>query len=240
MTRFVMITTAAVLLSCGSAFAQSSLGMTSPLGIGPGSPVPSTRIPLGATTLASPGISPPMTSITSMTTGTRPACTGLGGSIAQSSFGTIGTLSSSATATSSVTGTSTAGTSSGTGTSTAGTSVSPTAFDGGGMAGTASGTCPVIGSSSLAGPAASASSPTGMASASGVGRVGIPMGASELGAGGLSPLFTVPTTTLVPDGTTSTSGSMSTLGSTTSCSTSGLSSTTGATMTGTSTSSGTC
>jgi hypothetical protein len=64
----MMAITAAVLLGCGSAFAQiggmsilpglSPLGMTSPLGIGPGSPVAPTNLPLGATELASLGVSP--------------------------------------------------------------------------------------------------------------------------------------------------------------------------------------
>jgi hypothetical protein len=75
-------------------------------------------------------------------------------------------------------------TSFGTETSTA----TPTSlFDGGGMAGTASGTCASIGSSSLAGPTASASSRGGMGAVSSVGRAGIPLGATELGSGGLSP-----------------------------------------------------
>ena len=64
MTRFAMAT-AAVLLGCSSAYAQArmnvsplpALGMTSPLGI-PNAPVGQTGIPLGATELATPGVSP--------------------------------------------------------------------------------------------------------------------------------------------------------------------------------------
>src|SRR5258708_28368433 len=64
MMRFAMAT-AAVLLGCGSAYAQArlnvsplpALGMTSPLGI-PNAPVGQTGIPLGATELATPGGSP--------------------------------------------------------------------------------------------------------------------------------------------------------------------------------------
>jgi hypothetical protein len=62
MTKGVaMAVLAAVLLDCGSAFAQVGgmsishgppLGVTSPLGLGSGSPVPPTRIPMGATELA--------------------------------------------------------------------------------------------------------------------------------------------------------------------------------------------
>src|SRR3981081_4248471 len=75
------------------------------------------------------------------------------------------------------------------GSSMTGTSSTPTALvDGGGMAGSASGACAAIGSGSLAGPTASASLPTGIGAVSSVGRVGIPMGSTELGVGGLSPL----------------------------------------------------
>jgi hypothetical protein len=64
----------AVLLTSGSASAQiggigpsgSPLGMTSPLGIGPAPAVPRTGIPIGATELSTPGVSP-------MTSGTSPA-----------------------------------------------------------------------------------------------------------------------------------------------------------------------
>src|SRR5438445_4758391 len=66
MTRCAMVTAAVVLLSCGSAFAQvgvmgsptPSVGATSPLGMTPGSSVAPTGLPMGATQLASPGLSP--------------------------------------------------------------------------------------------------------------------------------------------------------------------------------------
>jgi hypothetical protein len=61
----VEIATAAVLLGCGSAYAQAPLngsplpplGITSPLGIA-NAPVGHTGIPIGATELATPGVSP--------------------------------------------------------------------------------------------------------------------------------------------------------------------------------------
>ena len=64
MTRFA-VATAAVLLGCGSAYAQAPLstsplpplGVTSPLGI-PNAPVGHTGVPLGATELATPGREP--------------------------------------------------------------------------------------------------------------------------------------------------------------------------------------
>jgi hypothetical protein len=205
MTRLLMAVMA--LLSCGSAFAQvggmsispgSPLGVTSPLGIGPGTPVAPTGIPLGATQLVSPGVSP-LTSGTSplgLTASSITTCSGVGGSMPQTSFG----LASS-----------TNGTTSG-------------IFDGGGTAGTASGACAATASSSLAGPAASASSPTGMGSASSVGRIGIPLGSTELGAGGLSPppatlpanpsapVLTLGTTPCPTIGTSATTGTTSTTG----------------------------
>jgi hypothetical protein len=193
MTRLLIGATAAILVSCASGFAQMpsdmpALEMTSPLGIGPGSPVPPARIPLGATELASPGVSP-MVSATSplspLGTGLSSSCRGIGVSIPEASYGQSSSAATSSTGTSSSEmGSSMAGTSYGTGISGAGT----TAFDGGGMAGSASGTCAEYGSSSPANPAASGSSPSGMGSvASSAGRVGIPLGSIELGAGGLSP-----------------------------------------------------
>jgi hypothetical protein len=84
----------------------------------------------------------------------------------------------------------------------------------------------------LAGPAASASSPTGMGSVSSVSRGGIPMGSTELGAGGLSP----PPAIVIPSAPSSTTGSpSSTMG--VPCATSGA---TTSTAGGVSTSSGSC
>jgi hypothetical protein len=196
MTRFLMAAMVAGLLSCGSAVAQiggigtspgaSPLGMTSPLGIGPAPAVAPTGIPLGATDLASPGVSPMTSGISPLGPATGSACSGLGSP-----------------------------TSSGIATSAAGTSGSTNIFDGGGTAGTASGTCAGITSSPLSGPAASASSPTGMGAASTVGRSGIPLGSTELGAGGLSP----PPDVLTPNP----SAPSSTIGATIPCPTTGMS-----------------
>jgi hypothetical protein len=221
MKRLAMAAMTAAFVACGTASAQVGatgtsppLGMTSPLGIGAGSPVGPVGVPLGATELAAPGVSP-----STFGTGVISQCAGIGGSIPQASFGTdtstVGTMSG-------------VGTTSGMGSSTMGTSIAGTSgsisvFDGGGITGTTSGACSTIGSSSLAAPAASASSPTGMGSLS-VGRVGIPMGSTELGAGGLSP----PPTLVIPS-----TPPVSTLGSTAPCPTTGMS-------TGMSTSSSSC
>ena len=71
MKRLFVIASACVFI-CGPAFAQvaptPSLGITSPLGMGPGAPVGPTQIPLGSTEIASPGISPLGMSTTTTTT----------------------------------------------------------------------------------------------------------------------------------------------------------------------------
>jgi hypothetical protein len=111
-----------------------------------------------------------------------------------------------------------------------GTSGTATAlFDGGGMTGSASGTCGASGGGSSTGPAPMASSGTGMGSSSSVGPVGIPLGSAEMGGGGHSPpsvaLTTnplAPLTTLTPlavMGPSSPSAPVSTLGSTAPCQT---------------------
>ena len=123
-----------------------------PLGIGPAPAVPRTGIPMGATELSSPGVSP-MTSPLGAAPGNITTCSSIGGSFS----------------------------------GTTGTSGSTTTFDGGGTIGNASGTCAGIASGPSAGPASSASSPTGMGLGSPVGRLGIPLGSTELGVGGLSP-----------------------------------------------------
>src|SRR5262245_23534492 len=183
MTRMLAIATTFVFLSCGSALAQISgstpapLGITSPLGIGPAPAVPGTGIPLGATEFNSPGVSP-------MTSGVSPlGAAPLSTTICSGINSLTGNLSGGAMTGSSV----------GSGMSNAGTSASSMTFDGGGNVGTASGTCAGIAGSTSGQAAASASSPTMATSSSSVGRVGIPMGSTELGVGGLSPAPQIPT-----------------------------------------------
>src|SRR5262249_59928997 len=84
MTRFVMALAAALaaaVLGCGAAQAQAPsispglpLGITSPLGIGPAGPVGPTRIPLGATELATPGASPTLSGVSPLDPLTGVAC----------------------------------------------------------------------------------------------------------------------------------------------------------------------
>ena len=82
MIRFAMAL-AAALLSCGAAQAQAPsispglpLGITSPLGIGPSAPVGPTRVPLGATELATPGASPILSGASPLDPLTGVACGG--------------------------------------------------------------------------------------------------------------------------------------------------------------------
>jgi hypothetical protein len=86
MTRFAMVLAAALaaaVLGGGAAQAQAPsispglpLGVTSPLGIGPSAPVGPTRIPLGATELATPGASPILSGASPLDPLTGVACGG--------------------------------------------------------------------------------------------------------------------------------------------------------------------
>lgn len=178
MNATVLLVCLHVLFSGGAAFAQitpigsapgpSPRGITSPLDFGPGSPVAPIGLPLGATEMSNSGVSPTTSGVSSTgsVTGGVPFCSGFGSAIPQASLGSIVAVPSQPAANST--------------------------FDGGDLTGNASGTCGSGGAINLARPAGSASSPTGMAPAARVGQVGIPMGATELGAGGLSPLPTDP------------------------------------------------
>lgn len=209
MARLIIAATLAVALSPGPALAQvgtvggaptpSPLGMTSPLGIGAPQPVAPTGIRLGATEIVPQGTSPGTTP-SGLSTNDLAVCSGFSSSVPQASFGAPATGAASAMGT----------TSSPTGLATV--------FDGG-TTGTASGTCTA--GPNLASPTASASSPTGMSAGAAVGRVGIPMGSTELGAGGLSPA------PLDVTGTPSVSSMLSTTSSSMGSSTSSLAATFG-------------
>src|SRR3981081_3369919 len=192
MRRLIVTTTVSVLLGCSTAWAQVTvgtgapvpLGITSPLGMGPGM--------LSATTeRETPGVSPTAAGTSALGSMTAGTCSSIGASAQPT---TSGPGNSSP-------GTSMAGTSGATG----GMSAPTTLFDSTGISGTASGTC-AGGTTASSNPGASASSP-GNGSRSGIGRVGVPMGSTELGTGGLSPLpntvqSTVPPTGNVPCPTT--------------------------------------
>jgi hypothetical protein len=90
MKRLGIATVVATLLSCNSAFSPAfsqvggmgspmpGIAATSPLGMVPGASVPPTGIPLGATELASPGLSP-LTDGTAGMTGVGTTCLAIGG-----------------------------------------------------------------------------------------------------------------------------------------------------------------
>jgi hypothetical protein len=169
---------AASLLGCGAAHAQArmnvsplpALGMTSPLGI-PNAPVGQTGIPLGATELATPGVSPTTSGAAPMIGAT---CAGASPTPASAALGSPVTATSAGMANGTTTGASAAIGSSVTGVS------GPPLFDGGGMAASAPGACAAFATASP--PMASTMGP-----GSTVGPVGIPLGSTELGGGGLSP-----------------------------------------------------
>jgi len=171
MTHMLMTAMMALIMGFGTASAQmgasapSPLGITSPLGIGPAPAVPPAGIPLGNSEMGSLGVSPTTSGVSPMTptTSTTPAC-----SFINSAAGNLSGTSPSATMSGPM----------GSGTTAL--------FDAGGIAGTASGTC-----TGMSGSAAS-SSPSTMSSPSGVGRIGVPLGSTELGVGGLSPMPTIP------------------------------------------------
>jgi hypothetical protein len=183
MTRFA-VATAAVLLGCGSAYAQAPLstsplpplGVTSPFGI-PNAPVGHTGVPLGATELATPGVSP-------TTSGASPML----GAPCVSLTPPSAAMGSSTTGASPNMGSPVTGASAGTGGSVTGTS-GAAPFDGGGMAGSTSAGCTA--SATASPPLASSMGP-----GSSIGMVGIPLGSTELGGGGLSP----PSVALSPNG----------------------------------------
>lgn len=151
----------------GAAAGPSPLGITSPLGIGPGLPVAPTGIPLGAVELGGAGVSPGASSTLSVgSAGSDSLCAGFDSAIPQASFGSTPAIS--------------------------GELPNTPEFDGGGITGHATGTCAPGGAATFARVQGSASSPTGIAPGSKVGEVGIPLGSTELGAGGLSPPPTDP------------------------------------------------
>jgi hypothetical protein len=180
----------AAIAQVGMGAVTPPLGVTSPLGIGAAAPVGATGLPLGATELATPGVSP-MTSSSSasgaMTMTTPSVCSSTMGAMQTAASG-MGNPTSGAAG-------SLPGESSATG-AISGTSAPTPLFDGTGIAGTASGTCASATTASSS-PTASASSPT-IGSRATVGRVGIPVGSTELGTGGLSPLPLQSQSTVVP------------------------------------------
>src|SRR5712671_1293093 len=132
MGRLIVTATVSVFLGCSTTWAQVTvgtgapvpLGITSPLGMGPGASVGVTGIPLGATEMATPGVSPTAAGTSPLGSMTAGTCSSIGAS-AQPTTYSPGNSSS---------GSSMAGSSSATGGMSAPTSL----FDSTGISGTAS------------------------------------------------------------------------------------------------------
>jgi hypothetical protein len=187
--RWGLIAAIPALVICNAAMAQVSgmasptpaLGATSPLGMGIGSAVSPTGIPLGATEIASPGVSPapgdatgtiamPSNSTTCSTIGTAPS----------SMFGSAASFDGGGMA--------------------VGTAAPATAATSGAMA--ASGMLQTSGMSGMCGAGssslASSSAPTSPTAPGGAAKTGIPLGSTEIGNLGVSPVAAVPTLTVSP------------------------------------------
>src|SRR5712691_11904762 len=185
MVRLLTATMVAALLGYGSAAAQvggtgalpgpSPLGMTSPLGIGAGSPVSSTGIPMGATELATPGISPGPISGTSTTfTGATCPTTGTASTMTMGTpSSSMGTGSTMASGTTSSTGLFTAG----------GVGTDATQLGSSSPSSMSSSTCTqTTGTSTTTSP-----TPSTFTTGTTLGIPAIPLGSTGLGNAGLSP-----------------------------------------------------
>lgn len=167
------------LLFCNVAMAQGipaatpSLSPTSPLGLGTGSTVSPTGIPLGATELASPGISP--------------APTGVTGTIAMPGS----TTSCSAVGTSPSTMSGSTSTYDGGGLAVGG--ATPAAAAPSGMS-----TSVICSSASGSAAASSAATPISPTTTGGVAQTGVPLGSTEIGNLGVSSAAPVPTIGVSP------------------------------------------
>jgi len=202
--KFSLITAMlAALVLCNDATAQvtgiaspmPTIGATSPLGIGTGSTVSPTGIPLGSTEIASPGVSPapgdatgtismPSSSTTCSTLGTAPS--GMYGSTATYDGGGMA-AGAAAPATAAAPGMSTSsGISATTGMSTTSGILETSGLSG--MCGS--------GSSSIT----SSSTPTSTSptTVGGVARTGLPLGSTEISNLGVSSAAAVPTMSVPP------------------------------------------
>lgn len=180
----------------GMATPTPTIGATSPLGIGTGSTVSPTGIPLGSTELASPGISPapafstgttamPSNGTTCSTLGTAPS--GMYGSTATYDGGGIA-MGTATPATAGTMATSEMSTSSGI-SATSGMSTTSGMMETSGLSG-------MCGSGS--GSIASSSTPTSPTTPGGAARTGIPLGSIEIGNLGVSSAAAVPTISVSP------------------------------------------
>jgi hypothetical protein len=199
--RFSLITAVLpALVVCNPAVAQvsgmasptPSLGATSPLGMGMGSTVSPTGIPLGSTEIASPGVSPapgdatgtismPSSSTTCSTIGTAP--TSMYGSTATYDGGGM-PIGTAAPATAAASGMSTSS-------ATSGMSTTSGVLQTSGMSGMCGSGSSNIASSSTP----TSTSPTTMGGAA---RTGLPLGSTEISNLGVSSAAAVPTPSVMP------------------------------------------
>src|SRR5438105_8314853 len=199
------VSSAAIAQVSAMASPTLTIGATSPLGMGMGSSVSQTGIPLGSTEIASPGVSPAPTGATgsiampgSGTTcsivGTSPSAT-FGSTASFDGGGTAAGSAAPATAATSgsaaMSGTSSAMSTSSGISATSGMSTTSGMLDTSGL----SGMCG-SGSSSIA----SSSTPTSTSPTTpgGGARTGIPMGSTEIGNLGVSSAAAVPTIGVLP------------------------------------------
>jgi len=174
----------------GMAAPTPTIGVTSPLGLEMGSTVSPTGIPLGATELASPGLSPDPTGVTGTIplSGSGTTCSTVGTSPSQM-FGSTATFDGGGT---------TIGTAA---PATAATSMSSETAATSEMSATSgmpdtSGLSGMCGSGT--GSVAASSSPTSPITPGGVARPGIPLGSTEIGNLGVSSAAAVPTMGVLP------------------------------------------
>src|SRR5258705_6967468 len=190
----LVVCNAAAAQVSGMASPKPTMGATSPLGLGTGSAVSQTGIPLGSTEIASPGVSPaptvtgtiamPSSGTTCSTLGTSPSS--MFGSTASFDGGGMA-AGSAAPATAATSGMSTSSGMS----ATSGMSTTSGMLETSGVSGMCgSGSCSIA--SSLASAATTPTTPGGGA------RTGIPLGSTEIGNLGVSSAATVPTNNVLP------------------------------------------
>ena len=201
MRQLLTITVVSVFYCCSPVFAQVGmgttmppLGITSPLGIDPGTPVAGTGIPMGAAVSSTPAVS----SLPSYPTGAGgTACSTLG-TPATAMYGSPSSYDGGGVTLNGTAPPATATAMSGTGVASpvsSGTSATS------GLS-TTSGMAPTAGLSGMCGsgssPVASSSAATSASSTTPSTRAGIPLDSTEIGNRGVSSWTAVPTTSVPP------------------------------------------
>jgi len=193
----VVCNAAAIAQMSGMASPTPTIAATSPLGLGTGSAVPQTGIPLGATEIASPGVSPapagvtgttliPSSGTTCSTLGTSPSGMFGSNSIYDGGGMAVGSATPATAATS--------GMSTSYGMSTiSGTPATSGMVQTSGL----SGMCGAGSSSVVSSSTPTSTSPT---APGGVARTGIPLGSIEIGNLGVSSAAAIPTMSVPPIG----------------------------------------